>query len=385
MKYRPEIDGLRAVAVMLVLLYHAAFGVFGRHDLFGAGDIGVDIFFVISGYLITKIILKEMSETGTFSFRKFYERRARRILPALFFIILASFPVAIHVLPPLDLATYLDSLLYIVFFVSNYFFYQNHVGFGGEEQYLFEPFLHTWSLAIEEQFYLVFPVILLLCARYFKRFTLSILLVLFSLSLLFAEFNTNRHGEFNYFMLPSRFWELLAGALLAHLEQEYGKIRRPLLNAVMPVVGMASILWFLLLFDPGPEHPSLTTLVPVLGTVLIIAFASQEDLVGRILSFKPIVGIGLISYSLYLWHYPVYTYFEITQPDATNLDKVGWIILSFLFAIISYFCIEQPFRNRKLVTPKPFYISLVAVAALIVSVTLFGDPVKIAQLSFLAE
>lgn len=380
MQYRPELDGLRAIAVGLVLMYHAGFGFLGRNDWFAAADIGVDIFFVISGYLITTIILKEMRETGSFSFRNFYERRARRILPALFFIILVSFPVAFYILSSVDLAAFLDSILYIVFFVSNFFFYQQGVELGSEALSV-EPFLHTWSLAIEEQFYLIFPVILLLSARYSPKFTLSLFFALFFLSLLFADFNTFRRSEFNYFMLFSRFWELLAGAILAYIEQEHGKVRNQFLNGVMPVVGMSMILWFLLLFDPGPAHPSLTTLVPVLGTAFIIAFASREDLVGWILGSRPLVAVGLISYSLYLWHFPVYAFFDATQPDPTNLDKLGWIVLSLVLATLSYFLVEQPFRNRRLITAKPFFLSIATLAAVIVGLSFFGEPGKISQLT----
>ncbi|MBO0334489.1 acyltransferase [Sneathiella sp. CAU 1612] len=384
MQYRPEIDGLRAVAVGLVLLYHAGFGFLGRNDWFAAADIGVDIFFVISGYLITTIILKEMRETGAFSFRNFYERRARRILPALFFVILVSFPVALYILSSSELTAFLDSILYIVFFISNYFFYQQGVQIGAESLSI-EPFLHTWSLAIEEQFYLIFPVILLLSARYSPKFTLSLFFTLFFLSLLFADFNTYRRSEFNYFMLISRFWELLAGAILAFLENEYGKIRHQFLNGVMPVVGMSMILWFLLLFDPGPAHPSLTTLVPVVGTALVIAFASREDLVGVILGSRPLVALGLISYSLYLWHFPVFAYFDRTQPAPTNLDKIGWVVLSIILATLSYFLIEQPFRNRRLITAKPFFLSIATVAIVIVGLSFLGEPGKISELTAILD
>ena len=375
MQYRAELDGLRAVAVILVLLHHAAFTFLGRSDWFAAADIGVDIFFVLSGYLITTIILLEIRESGTFSFRNFYERRARRILPVLFFVILVSFPVAFKLLSSIDLTAYLGSVISIVFFGSNIFFYLASENFTPDSATV-DPFIHTWSLAIEEQFYVVFPIILLLSIRYAPKFTLSIFFVFFFLSLQFAEFNTYRYSEFNYFILLSRFWELLAGSILAYMELEYGKIRNQFLNSVMPVAGLFMILWFLLQFETGPAHPGFATFVPVLGTAFIIAFASKEDLVGRVLGSKPFVAIGLISYSLYLWHMPVFVFFGLMQPDHTDLDTLGWIVLSVLLAAMSYFLVEQPFRNRKLITKKPFFLTMVAVAVTILSFSFFGDPVN---------
>ena len=384
MQYRPEIDGLRAIAVILVLLYHASFEIYGRHHLFSAGEIGVDIFFVISGYLITTIILKELRETDRFSFWNFYERRARRILPVLFFVILVCYPVAFRILPPVELSHFLDSILSIVFFVSNYFFYYHSANFSVDSATL-EPFLHTWSLAVEEQFYLIFPVILLVIHRYFPKFILSIFLLLFFLSLQIAEEGSQRFPEFNYFTLASRFWELLAGSILAYLEVEYGRLRHAVLNAVMPVIGLFMIGWFLFLFDNDPAHPSYLTFIPVFGTVLIIAFSSKEDLVGRILGTRPFVAVGLISYSLYLWHMPIFVFFDYVRPDTANLEKIWWIILSFLMATLSYYMVEQPFRNRQLMTARPFYLTLVATAIAILGVSFFGEVGKARLLTYLIE
>lgn len=371
--YRPEIDGLRAIAIIVVLFYHAAFGFLGRHDWFARGDIGVDVFFVISGYLITTLILKELRESGSFDFANFYDRRARRIMPVLFVVILAFFPVAFHTLASTELASYLESIISTVFFGSNFYFY-HEIGEYYPDSSAVGPFIHTWSLAIEEQFYLVFPLILLVSVRYFPRYTLSIFIVLFLLSLQFAEFIGETHPVFNYFLLVSRFWELLAGAILAYLEIEYGRVRHRVLNAVMPVVGCFMILWFLLLFDDSPVHPGFSTSIPVLGTAFIIAFSTGEDLVGRILRTPPFVAIGKISYSLYLWHMPVFIFFNELWPHPSNMDRVGWIVLSITLATASYFLVEQPFRNRKFISQKPLVIFLALMAVFIVSLSLFGRP-----------
>ncbi|CAN0489524.1 unnamed protein product, partial [Discosporangium mesarthrocarpum] len=186
--------------------------------------------------------------------------------------------------------------------------------------------------------------------------------------------------DFNFLLLLSRFWELLAGAMLAHLELEYGRSRSPFLNAVMPAVGACMIGWYLLQFFDYTVHPGFKTVVPVLGTVLIIAFASREDLTGRILGLRPLVGVGLISYSLYLWHFPVMVYLDRLQPAAGNMEKLGWVVLSLVLAVISYFLVEQPFRNRKYVGGKSLYISLTLAVLLILSLSFFGDPVRIASL-----
>lgn len=370
MKYRPEIDGLRAIAVTLVLLQHAAFTIAGSADWSLRTYIGVDIFFVISGYLITTLLLSELRETGTINFWHFYERRARRILPALFFVLLAFIPVAFALLDGAQLKTFLLSVLSAVFFGSNIFFYfESHyfvdVHFGVDRAFV-EGFLHTWSLAIEEQFYLFFPVLLILVNRFFARFFLSIFIVLFFLSLLFSELIGARHEDFNYLLLPSRFWELLAGAILAYVELKYGKIRRPFLNTVMPLVGLCLIGGYLLQYRAELTHPGFATFVPVFGTVLLIAFATKEDMVGRILGSKPFVAIGLISYSLYLWHLPVFTSLHLINPEAGNFDKLGWVILSLALATISYYLVERPFRNRDVIRARPFFVSIGTSAIVIV-------------------
>ena len=212
--YRPEIDGLRAIAVISVIFYHAQIELF-NHKLFLGGFIGVDIFFVISGYLITSIILKELHVTGNFSFSKFYERRIRRILPALLLIMLASLPLAWLYLLPTSLVDFSKSILYSLGFGSNFYFH-----FSGEEygaiSGFFKPMLHTWSLSVEEQYYILFPIILLISLRFFKNYLIVIFLIRFLLSLVIADWGSKNYPSFTFYVLPTRGWELLAGSILAY-------------------------------------------------------------------------------------------------------------------------------------------------------------------------
>ena len=214
--YRPEIDGLRAIAVTSVILYHLQLDLFGR-ELFKGGFIGVDIFFVISGYLITRIILNEIQQTDKFSFVSFYERRARRILPMLFVVIFFSIPFAWFKLLPSDFLDYGKSIISSVFFFSNLFFYLSQTQYAAESA-LLKPFLHTWSLGVEEQFYLVFPILMLIIYKKLNKFFFVILIFFVLLSILFAEYMWSFNPDLNFYLPFSRFWELAIGSILALLE-----------------------------------------------------------------------------------------------------------------------------------------------------------------------
>ncbi|MEM6912439.1 MAG: acyltransferase, partial [Pseudomonadota bacterium] len=216
LSYRPEIDGLRAIAVVSVMFYHAKLVIFGR-DFFEGGYIGVDVFFVISGYLITRIILSEIQERQAFSFSRFYERRARRILPMLFVVILASLPFAWQLLLPTDFAEYTGSILSSIFFGSNFFFYLSTTEYGADSA-LLKPFLHTWSLGVEEQFYLVFPIIAILLMRYARSNFINIVIALSVLSFVFSVVVEGLNSSLNFYLPFSRFWELAVGSVLAYRE-----------------------------------------------------------------------------------------------------------------------------------------------------------------------
>jgi peptidoglycan/LPS O-acetylase OafA/YrhL len=362
--YRPEIDGLRTIAVMAVMLYHAEFTA-GRDNLFPGGFLGVDVFFAISGFLITTLLLSEIHETGRISLSRFYERRARRLLPALLVVMLASIPFAWRYLVPEQLIEYAKSLVSTLLFGSN-FFWDYRLQQYDAESALQKPFLHTWSLAVEEQYYIVFPLLLLALLRWRQQFLLAALLLGFVLSLLFAQYMTTVDPWFSFYMLPTRFWELLAGGLLAVFCHRYSwRTVGGLAGRAMPVAGLALILFSIAFYSFDRNHPGIATLPPVLGTLLIIGFANGSDPVTKFLSHKLMVAIGLVSYSLYLWHYPVFAFGRLIDSPPSNANKALWFTLTFLLSILTYFALEKPFR-RKDKYSRTAVIRLFCTAALVI-------------------
>ena len=348
-KYRHEIDGLRAIAVIAVILYHAKITILG-HEAFKGGFIGVDIFFVVSGYLITSIILRELVNTGTFSFKYFYERRIRRILPPLLFVILVTLPFALIYLIPTSFVDYSKSILNSLGFTSNIYFWNSREAYGAEISML-KPFLHTWSLSIEEQFYILFPITLYITFKHFKRYLGFYFVTGFIISLILANSLSTSHPSFNFYILPTRGWEFLAGSMLAYFEIIYGWGRHnknyKLLNSILPSIGLLLIVHSFLFFDDKILHPSFYTLSPIIGTCFIIWFSKKNEITTKILSSKLFVKIGLISYSLYLFHYPVFTFARISNfADDDLLKKILLVLLTILISIISYYFIEQPARNK---------------------------------------
>lgn len=364
LRYRAEIDGLRTIAVLAVLIYHAEFFIPGGILLPG-GFLGVDIFFVISGFLITSIIISEYRRSGRFSLANFYERRARRLLPALLTVMLVSLPAAWLILMPTQLVDFAKSLGSSLFFGSNFYWHQSLQEYGAESA-LLKPFLHTWSLAVEEQYYIFFPLILVAAYRWFSSAVLLILGAGLLASLLYAESITRNDSSFAFYMLPTRFWELLAGGVLAHTIANHPSavMRLPLRN-LMPLTGMVLLIGPMLWLSFGPGHPGLITLLPVLGTVLIILAASPNDPVTRLLSSRPFVVIGLISYSLYLWHYPIFAFGRLVITDPGVTEKLAGLALTVLLSVTSYRLIETPFR-KKTVVHLPSLLWSLATGALIV-------------------
>ena len=359
-KYRPEIDGLRAIAVISVILYHAKIVIF-NYKIFEGGFIGVDIFFVISGYLITSIILKELVTTGTFSFKHFYERRIRRILPALLLVMVVSLPFAWVYLLPDNFIDFSILFLYSLGFSSNFYFHYSGQVYEAQNS-LLKPFLHTWSLSVEEQFYILFPLILFITFKYFRKYLGIILITGFIISLFIAEWASKNHPSFAFYTLPTRGWEILAGSILAYFEiirggRQFKKYK--ILSLILPTIGLFLIGHSILFFNEKIFHPSFYTLSPIIGVCLLIWFSHKDELITKILSSKLFVSIGLISYSLYLWHYPVFAFARITGITGGDIFKqlfFGIIIL--LLSIISYFLIERPARNKKFKIKKLLIILL---------------------------
>ncbi len=346
LKYRPEIDGLRAIAVGAVILYHAQITAWD-YQLFKGGFIGVDIFFVISGYLITSIILKELVTTGSFSFQYFYERRVRRILPALLFVMLASLPFAWIYLIPGSFVDFSKSILYSLGFSANFYFHYSGQVYGATDG-LLKPFLHIWTLSIEEQFYILFPITLFVIFKYFRKYLIHIFILGFVVSVALADWASTNHPSFNFYILPSRGWEFLTGSILAYFEITLGhRGKNKVLNLVLPILGLFLIGHSILYFNDEMFHPSFYTLSPIIGVCLIIWFSETNEIVTKLLSAKLFVGIGLISYSLYLWHYPIFAFAKINQfNQGTLFNNLSLVIITILLSIFSYYFIERPFRNK---------------------------------------
>lgn len=337
MNYRREIDGLRALAVLPVILFHAGF------ETFSGGFVGVDVFFVISGYLITTIILAEL-EQGKFSIAKFYERRARRILPALFLVMLVCIPFACFWLLPHHFVEFCRSLLAVVFFSSNILFWRESGYFANAAAE--KPLLHTWSLAVEEQYYLLFPLFLMLFWRYGKRRILLMLGLVFVISLVLAQILADLKPAATFYLLPTRGWELLIGAFAAfYLSQANLKEFNKGVGEVGGWLGVLLIFYAVFTYSKATPFPSLYALVPTLGAVLIILFATQQTNVGKFVGNKAFVGIGLISYSAYLWHQPLFAFAK--QIGFTEAGNFVFLILSAVavfLAYISWRFVEAPFR-----------------------------------------
>jgi len=376
--YRPEIDGLRAIAVVSVIFYHAQLTIFGN-QYFKGGFIGVDIFFVISGYLITSLILKELKNSGKFSFLNFYQRRARRILPALFLVMFVSLPFAWRYLFPTNFIDFLKSVLYSLGFSSNFYFHYSDLTYGTEDG-LLKPFLHTWSLSVEEQYYIFFPLLLLVAFKYFKKYLLIILIISFIISLQIADWSSKNYPSINFYFLHTRIWELLAGSILSYFEiQQNGRSNKLLLNQILTVCGLFLILHSIVFFNDKMFHPSYYTISPIIGVCLIIWFSNKNEFVTKILSSKLFVGTGLISYSLYLWHYPIFAFGRIKEGLPTQHEKFKWMIITVILSVLSYFLIEKIFRNKKYKFKKLFlplsvsFLILCALYASFYSLSLKGD------------
>ena len=342
LEYRPEIDGLRAIAVVAVVLFHAEF-VIGDINLLSGGFIGVDVFFVISGYLITSIILRDIAQ-HQFSFLSFYERRARRILPSLFIVLAASAPLAWIYMLPREVKEYAGSALSALTFGSNIWFWKDIDYWAAPIDQ--KPLLHTWSLSVEEQFYIIFPLLILLVYALFRSYLAIIFLLLLLVSLSAAHFASSDHPEAAFYLLPMRGWELLAGAILAKMELKAGRISCPPLSLAMPAIGLTLIVLSFALFSEKTRHPSLITILPVAGTMLLIWFARPGECVSNILSSRPFVGIGLVSYSFYLWHYPLFAFAQLRNGESPQYAKFGLIIAALFLSVLTYFFVEKPFRNK---------------------------------------
>jgi peptidoglycan/LPS O-acetylase OafA/YrhL len=339
MVYRPDIDGLRAIAVLAVVLFHA------KIPGFSGGFVGVDVFFVISGYLITGLILSDVA-ANRFSLLSFYHRRIKRIVPALLVVYLVSAVLATLLMLPSDIRDFARTLGKSALFVSNIDFYERAGYFDAPSE--LKPLLHTWSLSIEEQFYLVWPLLCAVLATSIRRFRqLAVLAWTVGAASLIAWLATTYYGHANaaFFLTPLRAWELMLGAVLA---LSHG--RRPVApSAAEAIAAVGALLIVVSAGAPLQSHPlgAYLALPACVGAaMLILAGADRRTFVGRLLTMPPMVGIGLISYSLYLWHWPLLTFGRYHLDRALHWGEVtGILALSLLAAVASYRLVERPLRR----------------------------------------
>lgn len=354
MVYRKEIDGLRALAIIPVIFFHAGF------KWFEGGYVGVDVFFVISGYLITTIILKE-KEAGDFRIINFYERRVRRILPALFFMMLICLPFAWLWMMPNQLLMFSRSLIAVPVFLSNFLFWRENDYFAIDA--IEKPLLHTWSLAVEEQYYVVFPIFLVLFWSFGKRCIIILLGIFAFLSFSFAQLGGNltfykpylekelfwfhQTDYASFYLTTGRAWELLIGALVAFYVYKNTQVQNNY-RQFFAMFGFLLIIYSIIFIDEITPYPSVYTLLPTIGTALMIIYAREDTIIGRLLSTRLLVGIGLISYSAYLWHQPLFAFSRlqlVNEPDIILFSIL--ILVTYIIAYFSWKYIETPFRNKK--------------------------------------
>jgi len=356
-KYRADIDGLRAVAVLQVLAYHV--------DIYRlrGGFVGVDVFFVISGFLISSIILSDL-DASRFSLGTFYERRIRRIFPALVVMLLGSAVLAYRFCLPMEFVAFGKSLLAATFSVSNVLFLHQSGYFDAPAR--MKPLLHTWSLGVEEQFYIFLPLFLLVVRRFYSKRQVLLVSVVAVLSFAVSVIGAFRSHDATFYLAPTRAWELLLGTLLAM--NIFPGISSALWRNLTSFLGISLILAAGVAFNSSTPFPGAAALLPCVGAALIIAAGrSGTSIVGRALSLRPVAFIGMISYSLYLWHWPLIVFQGanglLVKGLAPNGTKVVLIFASVVIATLSWRFVEQPFRGRGFFLSRSTIFRLASVAA----------------------
>jgi len=359
--YRPEIDGLRAIAVLAVIFYHADI------PWASAGYVGVDIFFVISGYLITGIIVRQLKR-GDFTIRSFYERRIRRILPALVLIVSCCIPVAWFILAPSALRDFLQSVGAVSLFSSNMLFWLESGYFDLDAGR--KPLLHTWSLAVEEQFYLFYPLLLgLLWKRARERIGI-ILAGLLVFSVIVALWLERIDPSAGFFLAPSRAWQLLAGALVIFSSLT---VKTSVVREMLSAAGLLIVLYSCTLASHTGEFPNTANVTATLGTVMLVAFCDTRTLVGRGLALRPLVGIGLVSYSAYLWHQPIFAFLKTAGLfPAAPLLLTALIIAVVALSWISWRFVEQPVRRQQSLSTRGLFLAAAAASAFLLLIGVAG-------------
>lgn len=346
--YRPSIDGLRAVAVLAVMLFHA------EVPGFSGGFIGVDVFFVISGYLITSIILKQQA-SNSFSLLRFYERRARRILPALFLVMTATLVASIFIVPPFRFAEISESAAAALTFTANIYFWATSDYFATAAR--LQPLIHTWSLGVEEQFYIVFPLLMIALAA-LKRSGLGwVFVALAALSLAVSEITARYYPDAAFYLPHARAYELLAGVLVALWRPAVGPLPA-IAGTTMRSLGAILIAVPVFAYHDRMILPGIAMLIPVLGTALMLFADDRDEIIGKALAWRPLVTVGLFSYSLYLWHQPFLALSRLATLDNLDLkDNLVILLLCFPLAWATWHLVERPFRDGRRVKLRPFVLT----------------------------
>ena len=358
--YKKHIDGLRALSVISVIIFHL------DHNFLPGGFIGVDIFFVISGYLISKIITSKIDK-NEFNISIFFISRARRILPMLFFILIFFFPLIFFLLPS-KMISISESILTGLFFVSNIIFYWQSGYFG--EAINLKPFIHLWSLSVEEQFYIVFPIYCILF--YKKKFFLSSLIGFFIISFILANSFGAQYPNANFFLTPTRIWEILSGVFFMFFEKKKISINSKILDLACSAALVIIISSFILLNNLD-NIPNIKLLPTIISTGVLIIYGANSNVVQKILCNKPVVFIGLISYSLYMLHQPILAFNKnLILFEENILFKIIFFIVLVFISSLTWKFIEQPSRNYKKISTKKFLIvvSLISTVILISNIVI---------------
>ena len=339
--YRPEVDGLRAIAIVPVLLFHAGI------NAFSGGFFGVDVFFVISGYLITTQ-LASSEKTGTSLLRDFYHRRVRRLFPAIAIVSVLTAIAAFLIMTPSQLRPFFTSFTSTQIFLQNFYLWQNS---GYWDQSLeTSPMMHTWSLAVEEQFYLVFPLLFVSKKiRMAKSVLTQIAIAIFIVSFLSAITRLGTSSTGAFFLLPYRAWELMAGAIVAlyRVGDKPSLEANPKLQKSAANLGLLMIIFAIIFADENTRHPGFVTLLPVAGTALLIAFGRQSSISTRVLSKKALVAIGKMSFGLYLWHFPVLALWRVNKgTELSDTETITAMVTTFICSYLMWKFAETPFRDR---------------------------------------
>lgn len=363
MNYRRDIDGLRAIAVMLVILNHVGF------SFFCGGYVGVDVFFVISGFLITAIIFPKIVNND-FTVSWFLSRRIKRLMPVLLFVVLITMIVFTFVLLPQDLVKFYRSVIWVILYGANFFFWREHGGYfdGGSQE---APLLHTWSLAVEEQYYLIWPVMLVIAVKFLgaKR-TAYLSIVILMVSTIFSQWGTEITLGAAYYLLPTRFFELLLGSCLAIYWVKLPSFHSSI-HHVLSVLGLCLIIGSSILLSEHSSFPGYNALYPTIGAALLIF--SSKGFVNTLLSSKAMVFTGNISYSLYLWHWPIFVIVRYTSIEFSLPVQILSIMFTFVLAFISWKYIEQPLRHIKWSSFKKVSLNLYVIPSVVlVAIALIG-------------